>query len=111
MDISIAVDMTNMNDGEERDIFASIHAMEHETIYNTILSQGNIINHFPLSDMTDTKEWLENHAQEHVSIADFLNKDIAFDLTNVDFHNKDDTAVWMQAHADIHLQIDQTLGL
>lgn len=111
MDISITQDTTNMNDGEDRDIFAALHSMEHETIYSTLLSQGSIINHFPLSDMSDTRAWLENHAQEHISIADVIGQDIAFDLTNVDFHNQSDVAVWMQVHADIHLQIDQSLGL
>jgi transketolase N-terminal domain/subunit len=111
MNIDWTRDLDSLSNQQDRDHFFMDHGFSHESIYDALLQSGLIITHYPLTDMGDDKDWLNSHSQEHISIADAMGVSVGFDLSAVDFENKDDTAMWMAAHSDLHTFINQTLGL
>ena len=111
MNIDWTRELGSLNDQQDRGQFLMEHGFTHETIYTTLLGTGVTINHYPLFEMEEEETWLVSHMQEHVSIANAINVGIGFDLTNVDLHDNETTGVWMQLHAALHSQIDQSLGL
>jgi hypothetical protein len=62
---------------------------------------------FPVGNVTG---WLQLHQQAHNDFASVLNIE-NFDLSSVDFRNKDQLDAWVRLHFDMHQQAAQILGL
>ncbi len=85
------------------------HAQEHENIYASILSTGYVITHYPLDDKAVTTDWLDNHYQEHLSVAQKLNLSTGYDLRGLDMKSSESMGLWNEAHIQYHTDIANAL--
>lgn len=104
------VDLQNREATQE---FIDLNAVDHETIYNALLSQNQIvIDHYPLwSPDGVTDDWLFLHAREHNSISFALLLSAPVDLDTLDTKDAEASNFWMQNHLLAHQLIIQSLGL
>lgn len=92
--------------------FLDANALAHETIFNTILATGVVMEHYPLWTMGGAdQDWLLVHDSEHRAIANALSLGLPPDLAEVDFQDERAAQDWFNNHALQHDLINQTLGL
>jgi hypothetical protein len=92
--------------------FLDFNALSHETINNTLLSQGIVTEHYPLWTMAGAdRDWALVHAQEHRAIANVLGLSLPVGLDFVDFNRQESANSWFENHALAHQDIDNALGL
>jgi hypothetical protein len=100
--------------GDEQSLgyFLADHNQVH---FNLCQATGNVISFTDLSGEID-EDWLARHRLQHVAFYNALLTP-ATGLTPpsiVDVPDLDDEGVfyrWMQAHNDLHTQLDQALGI
>ena len=92
--------------------FLDANALAHETIFNTLLSTGVVITHYPLwGPQGPDEDWLHTHGSEHQAIAGALALPLPVDIDEVDFKNESQAQAWFENHALAHQLINETLGL
>lgn len=101
-------------DDEGFNRFSFENAQEHMLFRDVLARDASIvIPAYPLydPDPTDIDNWLLNHYQEHLAIADALNLDISVNLLDTDWRKEEDFYDWLNLHYLMHSQIIKTLGL
>jgi hypothetical protein len=110
MDMSIYTDMP-FDDKEAKKSFLLDNSLSHALIGKTLEQLGKSINAYPLNEMGNEKDWLNNHNDLHHQelILVGINQDI--DLADVDMKDKQQWYDWMQQHALIHNYVNSALGI
>ncbi len=92
--------------------FNLIHMLAHQNEYQAMLDQGYPMSLHPLDhDLDDEDNWLGLNYTEHVSQYDVLGLSGLPDLSNVNLQDESQFHDWMLLHYQVHLKVDQTLGL
>lgn len=89
-------------DDEAFKTFMDIHALDHQSINNALLSQGLIIPFLPIGSENDlTEVWLEIHDRIHKGIDENLNIENV-DFSFLDMNDRQSYEDWLESHADQH---------
>ena len=91
--------------------FLGAHEVSHQTIASKLIGSGKLVAMIPLSDVPqDNPDWMLDHYKIHREIAQAMNFSVP-DLASVDFDDEAQYTDWMQLHAQIHHQINDSLGI
>ena len=108
---SFELETANLSDDREREMFFLRNFLDH-TLWLKIEADSNVLlTDFPILDYDDLDDWLRTHDEMHRSIAQALNLGVTPDLTTLDFDDPELTAWWVDSHSQLHIQVNQTLGL
>jgi len=111
VNITIFSDM-EPEDTETFDAFVLAHGMSHEQIYDALLTNNIVVNHFPYFDATFwDKDWLLFHQQEHEAIYTAIGLTGMPDLASSDLKNDGELKTWMDVHRQVHENINLILNL
>lgn len=91
--------------------FFDLNAQAHETVFNTLLSAGFVIEHYPLWVDEPDDAWLEQHYQEHVAWSVELGLPPPPNLRQLNMDDAQARASWLQTHYLHHLVVSQQLNL
>ena len=92
--------------------YLSMHEIEHSLIANSVVTlTKNTVPEYPLSEMSNDKDWLMNHDQIHRSINATLGIDAPVDLQDYDLQNEQDFYEWTAQHNAEHDRLSSLLGL
>lgn len=86
---------------------------QHRLIVNALASQkGIMVQLYPLDPIPvyGVTAWLQNHQQAHNDMSNALGIEL-FDLSDVDFRDREQLAVWTRLHFDMHQQAASILGI
>lgn len=103
-----ATDLDNVDD------WARQHYEWHVAIFNAAEQQGypHYSTYAFLRDILgDPEGWAEYHNLEHQAIAGSLQTGEVFDLSEIDFQDKDSLDSWLEVHSEIHVDLRNQLKL
>jgi len=102
----------NFGSNEEWESFLLEHDIQHDAIFSALNGQNKQIIKFPLKYAEkDDKDWQINHQIEHEAIYSSIGLTGMPDLSSFDLEQQNDFNVWQQTHNDVHLFINNTLGI
>lgn len=100
------------DDSREFEAFSLAHAMAHESIYDTMLTLGFVIRHYPFFDIEKyNRDWLLDHQSEHDALYTALGLVGMPDLASSDLKDDDQLKTWMELHEQVHQNLNLVLSL
>ena len=110
MDMSIFIDTPVTDKAALKDFFLA-NAQSHSQIAGVMQQQGLGISAYPLTDFSDEKQWLSDHAAVHA--VEFENIGLVGlpDLDDVNLSDQREYHDWQELHVAVHLAVNQAWGL
>lgn len=96
---------------ENAAVFFDENALAHETVFNTLLATGVVVQHYPMWTDDAGADWQQVHYQEHLSWSVELGVALPPDLNIVDFDNAQARQSWVYEHALHHQLVAEVLGI
>lgn len=109
MNLAPYVDV-EFEDTEAMQQFAFVHLLAHNSIAEYLADQNLSIDNFPIDNMENQEDWMFQHMQTHIVIAQRLGLDAPQDLEVYDLQDKQQFYDWHALHAGEHDRILLAIG-
>ena len=108
----LELDVLDLNNPDSTQEFLDLNALDHETIYNTLLGLGFTVEHYPLwLDGKPSHDWLFLHDRMHQAECSVLGLPTPPDLVDVNFDDPGQADDWFNNHELLHTLETQALGI
>jgi len=109
-DLSIFVD-NQVEDRAAMNDFLLANSLSHSQIAGAMQQRGMAVSSFPLTDMSNIKNWLSDHAKVHAN--EFFQTGLVGlpNLEDVDLEDQQQYHDWQELHSATHAAVNVALGL
>lgn len=110
---SFELETADLSTDEGRDMFWFRNGLDHRQWIEMAYESNVPLNDYPIFDVTEEnlEDWLLIHNEMHKSIANYLNLGITPDLTVLDLEDDGSRVQWVDSHSQLHIRVNQVLGL
>ena len=108
---SFEIETADLSTEEGRQDFFFRNALDHRIWVDTEYQNGIQLADLPMFDYDQLEDWLAIHDLQHRAIAAALNQGVTPDIRTLDFEDDSVWTQWVKSHSQMHLLVNQQLGL